>query len=352
MFVMYQVYRGHCICRVASATSEGCHRTSRQLEIQTYWPQKCSVQVGGREGGTCSIRHTECGHSMVGLDHPYPRDGIQSSVTKFRFENNQPVEVCDEWYYIVRYLKSMVSNVEESLNDLGLSSLTEADGLNWYARPYHYTTDDIVDIRRLHSPDESVYSRSTVYDATLSETDADMSQKHCTEASVSVDDSTDRFHAPHILNLGSSFDKFLASTASAVCDLVQFRCDCSISRDLLRHGGPAELLPYLDAKTFYSGLLTGLDQSHNSYVLHCDNVSRQLVFDSSGLLRVENSQDPHLLSSGTSSSLTPSGNGDKQKLPNVDQLRAVQDNLAYNVCNLHVLAYEKINDNCQLPCCF
>ena len=329
-----QVYRGHCICRVASVTSEVCHSISRPLEIQSSLPQKCSIRVGSKEKDSCSTRHTDHKCSMVGSDYQYPSGGIQSSVTKFRFENNRPAEVCEEWYYIVHYLKTAVNDVELSLkHDFGISSAEDLDGLSRYARPYHYTADDIVDIRRLHSPEESIYSRSTVYDADISETCAHvstMSQQACEKSTV--DNSANVFHLPSIGNMGNSLDKFLASTALAVCDLIQFQCNCSVSQDLMQHGGPSELLPYLDAKTFYSGLLSRLNQSHNSYLLHCDNVSRQLVLDSFGLLHVESSQNSHLFSTGTSSDLTPGGNGDKEKLPNVDQLRAIQDNLAYNVC--------------------
>ena len=330
--VLYQVYRGHCICRVASVTSEVCHSISRQLEIQPSLPQKCSIRVGSKAKDSRSVRHAEHKCSVVGFDHQYPSGGIQSSVTKFRFENNRPAEVCEEWYYIVHYLKTAVNDVELSLkHDLGISSAEDLDGLSRYARPYHYTTDDIVDIRRLHSPDSSIYSRSTVYDANISETCPHVSQQHCEKSAVNS--SSNGFHLPSIENVGNSIDKFLASTALAVCDLVQFRCNCSISRDLMQHGGPSELLPYLDAKTFYGGLLSRLNQSHNSYLLHCDNVSRQLVLDSFGLLHVESLPNPHLFSTGTSSDLTAGGNGDKEKLPNIDQLRAIQDNLAYNVCD-------------------
>lgn len=316
------MYRRQCVCRVASAALESCHPTSRQHEIQT-----------AKDEGTCSVSRMDHKHcSTIRFNHQYPSCGIQTSITKFCFENNKPAEVCDEWYGAVQYLKSMVNNIEVSLNELGISYLEEMDGLKWNARPYHYTTDDIVDIRRLHSPDESVYSRSTVYDETPSEKCAEMSQQYCEQSTVATDVSSDRFHAPHVSKVGTSLDGFFTSTASAVCDLVQFRCSCSVCRDLLRHGRPDELLPYLDEKTFYSGLLSRRDRSHNSFVLHCDNVSRQLVMDSFGLLRLESSQDPQLLYAGTASSLTPGGNDDKQKLPNIDQLRAIQDNLAYNVC--------------------
>jgi len=317
---------------VAYVTSEHCYPAVKQLESQTACPQTCSMQVSVSGNRACSVRHTERKHcSMVRSDHQYPVGGIQSSVTKFRFENHSPVEVCDEWYYVVHYLKSMVNNVEETLSDFRISSVEDADGLDWYARPYRYTSDDIVDIRRLHSPDEGIYSRSTVYDTTLTDTCSHVADKYCEKSDDAFDISTDVLYSPDVSNVGSSLDKFLASTALAACNLVQFRCDCSLSRDLLQYGGPTELLSYLDAKTFYSGLLTRLDQLHNGYVLHCNNMSRQLVLDSSGLLHMESSPDPHLLSAGTSSGLTPAGNGDKQKLPNVDQLRAIQDCLAYNV---------------------
>ena len=288
------------------------------------------MQVAAREEDSSLIRHTEHKCSMIGFDDPYPSGGIQSSITKLNFENNSPAEVCDEWYYIVHCLKTAVNDVEISLKrDLGISSAEESDGLSWYARTYHYTTDDIVDIRRLHSPDDGIYSRSTVYDADVSTTCNHISPKYCEKSNVDI--SANGVHLPSISNVGNCLDKFLASTALAVCDLVQFRCNCNVSQDLMQYGGPTELLPYLDAKTFYSGLLTRLDQSYNSYMLHCDNVSRQLVFDSFGLMHIESSRNPRLFSTGTSSDLTPGGNGDKEKLPNIDQLRAIQDNLAYNV---------------------
>ena len=238
------------------------------------------------------------------------------------------MEVCEEWYYVIHYLKSVVNNIEESLNDLGISSsVDEGDGLKWYARPYHYTADDIVDIKRLQSPDKSIYPA-------FRETYDHMPHRYCEKSNVAVDDSTSGIPAPHISSACGSLDRFLASSALAVSDLVQRQCDCVISNDLLRHGGPAELLPYLDTKTLSSGLITGLELSHNSYVLHCENVSRQLMWDSFGLLRLENSRDTRVLSAGTSSDLTPGGNGDEQELPNIDQLRAIQDNLAYNVCSI------------------
>ena len=313
---------------MASATAEGCHETCGQPEILTSWSQKCSTQVGIRERGDFSDRDTEHKHySVVRFDQHYPSTGIQSSVTKFRFENHIALEACEEWYYVVHYLKSVVTNIEGSLNDFGISYDIEAHDLNWYARPYHYTADDIVDIRRLQSPDEGISSVSS-----LSKTCDHLSQKYGEISNAVMDVSTNRFQPACVSNQCSSLDKYLASTALAVCNLVQRRCDCGISADLQQHGGPAELLPYLDAKTFCGGLLTGLELPQSSYVLRCDNISRQLVLDSFGLLHLERLRDPLLFSAPTStSSLTPDGDGDKQKLPNIDQLRAIQDNLAYNV---------------------
>jgi len=275
----------------------------------------------------CSFTHTEHLHTLVGFGHLYPSGGIQSSVTGFRFEDNQPAEVCNEWVYAVHYLKMVVSNVEVSLKELAVTYAEELDGSYCYARPYHYTSDDIVDLRRLHSPHESIYSRSTVYDANPSEMGADMPQKYWEKSSLPADG----FHLPSVSNVGSSLDNFLASTALAVCDLAHFHCNCVFSQDLLRHGGPSELLPYLDARTFYSGLLTRLNPSQISHVIHCNNVSRQLMLDSCGIVHLKSSRDPWLLSAGTSD-IAPAGNGDKQKLPTIDQLRAIQDNLADNVC--------------------
>jgi len=231
----------------------------------------------------------------------------------------------------------VVNNFEESLNavkcDAALSSsVEEVDGLTWYAQPYQYTADDIVDIKRLRSPDISSYSAVSLCDATANET----LQKYAEKSNVTISICSERYEVP---NATRSLDRFLASTALAVCGLVQFRCDSCVSvsdsffGELEPHGSSAHLLPYLDARTFYDGLLSGLNkQSHNSCILHCDNVPRQLVLDSLGLLHLESSPDSRLLSAGTSSELTPGGNEDKQKLPNIDQLRAIQDNLAYNVC--------------------
>jgi len=329
-----QVYRNQCICRLASVLTESCHTTSREIEIQTDSTQKCSLEFGFPDKDAYSVRQIDykpC--RMVGFDNYYPAGGIQSSITKFRFEDNRPVEVCDEWYYTIHYLKSMVNNVEELLNDSNISSIEDTNGLNWFARPYHYTKDDIIDIRRLQSPDKRIHSSVTDYDIAGDETCTRISQKYCEKTSVDIDISADRF--PSNAD-NSALDKFLASTALAtLCTTVPFHCGC---RDLLQHGTAAELFPYLDAKTFYSRLVTGLGQSqHSLHVLHCDTVSQSLVMDSSGLLNFDNREDPRLLSAGTSVDLTPGGNGDKQKLPNIDQLRAIQDNLAYNVC--HVLTF-------------
>jgi len=342
--VTCQVYKGQCICRVASATAEGYHPRRTQHEIQLLQHQKCSAQVSIRDKNCLALDHTEHKHcSIVGSAHHYPSTGIQSSITKFRFEDNRAVEVCEEWHYVIHYLKSVVNNFEESLNDIALSSsVAEADGVKWYAQPYQLTADDIVNIKLLRSPDISNYS-SSLCDAHVNETCDHSLQKHCEKSNIAFNICTERYEVP---NVASSLDRFLVSTALAICDLVQLRCDSCVSisggfpRELQHHRGSVELLPYLDAKTFYNGLVTGLsEQSHNGCLLHCDNVPRQLVLDSFGLLRLVSSQDPRLLSAGASSDLMPGGNEDKQKLPNIDQLRAIQDNLAYNVCQVFSLLY-------------
>ena len=295
-------------------------------------PRKSFAQLRFRDDRPgSSTEHKQS--SMVGFDMDYPACGIESSVTKYRFENNKEVELCDEWNYAVHYLKLVLNSFEASLNDLSASSAEQVASLNWYARPYHYTTDDIVDLRRIQTPDESIYSRSTVHGATLRETCGDMSPKCGEQPDAAVDISTNTFHSPHVSNVGTSnsLDKFLASTALAICDIVQFRCDCGISRDLPWHNQPDELLPYLDANPICNRLQTRLDQSLNTHMLHCEKVSCQQLLDSFGLLHLESSRDTQLLAAGSSSSLTPDGSEDKQKLPNIDQLRVIQDNLAYNV---------------------
>jgi len=318
--------------------AESRHTTNRQIEIQTDPSQKYSVQFNLGDKDACSVRQIEYKQCrMAGFDRHYPDGDVQSSVTKFRFEDNRPVEVCDEWYYTVHYLKSVVSDIEQSLNDLGISSAADTNGLRWFARPYHYTKDDIIDIHRLQSPDERIHSTVADYDVAMSETDESMSQKYHEKSSVDVDVSADQFLSVFVSNAESnSLDKFLASTALAtVCNIVPLHCSCG---GLFSHGGAAELFPYLDEKTFCSGLLTGLSQTHHSlHVLHCGTASQPLVMDSFGLLYFGDRQDPRMLSAGISADLTPGGDGNKQKLPNIDQLRAIQDNLAFNVC--YVLAF-------------
>lgn len=326
---MFQVYRGHHLCRVASAASDLCQHTTGQCNVRTAWPPKCSGQVGFRDEDACTVRRTvQNQYGVTRSDQQYPANtGIQASVTKFRFQNNMPVEVCDEWYYAVHYLKSAISSIKDSLNDLGNSS-DEVGGLNGFARPYRYTSDDIVDIRRLQSPDEGIYLRSIMHDAVLSETCTTMLQEYCeTPRDVST--------VPLNSNAAGSVAKFLAPTALALGNDVQFPCNCPVSSRSLVHGASAELLKYLDAETFYHELISRLSHSDDSYVLlHCDGVRRNLVLDSSGLLRLDSLHDSPLLSAGTSSGLTPGGSDDRQKLPNIDQLRAIQDNLANNVCDL------------------
>jgi len=326
---MCQVFRNQCICRLASVLTESCHTTTGQIEAQNDSSQKYSVQYGFGDKDADSVRritYKQC--SMAGFDY----DCSGASVTKLRFEDNGPVEICDEWYYTIQRLKSLVNILEESLNDLGLSSAEDVNDLYLFARPYHYTMDDIVDIHCLRSPDEKIHSSVTHYDVDAREAYDHMSQKYYQKSIVDINVPAEKLPSVSVSNAESSgLDKYLASTAlDAVCNIMPVYCGC---RDLLQHGGPAELLPYLDAKTFYSGLLSGLSQSHyNLHVLHCDAVSLPLVMDSSTLLYSGYSQEIRLLSAGTSVDLTPGGNGDKQKLPNIDQLRAIQDNLAYNVC--------------------
>jgi len=314
---MFQVYSNQCICRIASALSEGGRPSNRQLEFQRTPSQKPAVEN--------DLASKPC--SVIGFHDCNPHTGIQSSVTKLRFEDNCPVEVCEEWLHAVRCLKSAINDVEESLNSLKRNSAEDSDSLHWFARPYHYTADDIVDRRHLMLPDVYTYSRTTDYSATP----AHMAEKYDDKSNASGDISLGRFPSAVASNAECSLDVFLAYM-TAVFNVVQFNGTSSVSRDLLQDGGSTELLPYLDAKTFYMQLLSGLDRSDNSYVLHCDDVSRHLLLVSSDLLQSERSSDLRLLSASPSSDLTPSGNGDKQKLPNIDQLRAIQDNLAFSVC--------------------
>jgi len=331
--MFYQIYRNQCICRLASVLTENCHTTNRQVEAETDSSQKYSAQFSFGDKDVCSFGQIE--HRNV--DRCYATGRIQSSVTKFRFEENTPVEICDEWYYTVHYLKTVVSSIEDSLHDFRTSSVEDVNGLSWFARPYHYTKDDVVDIRRLQSPDERIHLAVTDFDAAAHETYDRESQKCCEKSGFSVDIFADRLPSVFISNTQRiDLDKYLASTALAtLCSIIPFHCSC---QDLLRHGRPAELFPYLDAKTFYSCLLNGLgESSRRLHILHCDTASRPLVVDSATLLYLGNRPEPQLLSSGTSVDLTPGRNGDKQKMPNIDQLRAIQDNLAYNVC--HVMAF-------------
>jgi len=345
---MYQVYRNQCVCRLASVLTESCHTTNGQIEAQHDCSQKYSVQLGFGDKDAGSVKLMEYKRcNMARFEHDYLTGGSQSSVTKFRFQDNRPVEICDEWYYTIQNLKSLINSLEESLNDLGVSSAEDVNDLHWFARPYHFTKDDIIDIHRLRSPDERIPSAITDFSVAEDEVYDGMSQKYSEKSSVDIGVPADRF--PSVLDsnaTNTSLDRFLACTSlAAVCNIVPFYCSC---QDLLRQGGPAELLPYLDAKTFYSGFLIGLGQScHGLHVLQCDAVSQPLVMDSSGLLCFGDGRESRLLSSGTSVDLTPGGNGDKQKLPNIDQLRAIQDNLAYNVCLfLHYFSVQKFLLTC------
>ena len=286
--------------------------------------------------GDCSVMKPEHKHcSMIGFGHHWPAGGVQSSVTRFRFEDNKAVEICDEWYYITHYLKSMVNHMEESLSSIGISAVDDVDGLNW-CRPYHYTADDIVDVRCVRLVENS-YLWNSGYNVEFSESPAEQMQNNYDKANnavgeVSTQSFMDQCQQPSFSNTESNIDKFLASSTRYAYGLDAFHNDTCFSRDLLQRI-PAELMPYVDAKTFSAELLTRLDELHNSYILRCDeSISRHFVLDSSGFLFFDSSEEPRLLSSGTSSDLTSGGSGDEQKLPNGDQLRAVQDNLAYNVC--------------------